>query len=546
MGEVEDDAKPDDRKTLFKTDAFEIVSIEWTDEVLSSLHGHGWSQCFVLIEEGVFENQLDLGAKTEVQILEKGQVLATPVGSKHGLRCQTAKGKTLHVYVPKINESSHSDRFRASTVGTLKKDIALADPTRIDALKKLVVSLQEQSISTHSPYFMNQLFSGVMPQMLMAEEFIAQTRTTLATFEASPVLSTIETEVINGLCQKIGWKQDQHSGLSVPGGSAANFMAIHCARQQRFPEIKKTGMRGNRVKVFVSSEAHYSFKKACVVLGLGSDAVVLVPTDHAGRMKPKDLERLIKENKASGDTPLLVCATAGTTVLGAFDQIEDIAVICKAQGIWLHVDGAWGGPALFSKKLRPLLEGIELADSMTFDAHKLFGAGLTSSFFLTKHSEILLSANDVSGGDYLFHSGDQALDRGRLSWQCGRRADAASFWAIWKSLGTDGLGEFVDRLVQIREETQEWIKNQDRLELVAEPEYLNICVRVLPPTQVPNSGWSNSGWSKYVREQLKDQDQAMVNFSTNEDGSFLRLILAHPYLKFDHVRQILIWALAVS
>jgi glutamate/tyrosine decarboxylase-like PLP-dependent enzyme len=233
-----------------------------------------------------------------------------------------------------------------------------------------------------------------------------------------------------------------------------------------------------------------------------------------------------------------VVATAGTTVLGAFDQITPVASICKKHGLWLHVDGAWGGPALFSKKLRHLVQGIELADSVTFDAHKLFGASLTSSFFLTKHSKILLEANDVSGGEYLFHSDDPALDRGKLSWQCGRKADAVSFWTIWKSLGTEGLGEFVDRLVTIREETLAWIRTQSRLELISDPEYLNICVRVAPP-----SGIVNRDWSKIVREQLKDQDKAMVNYSTDQNGSFLRLILAHPYLDFDHVRQILIWAL---
>lgn len=539
MSEVDDDAKKNDRKILFQTDAFEVVSIDWTDNRISSLHNHGWSQCFVLIEEGVFENTLDLGAKTEIQILEKGQVVSTPVCAKHAMRCKTPRGKTLHVYTPRIKEIVDSGMFSALGVENFKNEIALSEPTRVDILKNIIANLQSHSISTHSPYFMNQLFSGIMPQMLIAEEFLAKTKTTLATFEASPVFSKIEAEVVGALCQKIGWDQIKHSGVSVPGGSAANFMAVHCARQKLCPDLKKTGMNSSRFKVFVSSEAHYSFKKACVVLGLGSDAVVPVASDQFGRMQVENLERLIKESKDSASTPLLVCATAGTTVLGAFDPIDDIAAICQKHSIWLHVDGAWGGPAVFSKKLRHLVQGIELADSVTFDAHKLFGASMTSSFFLTKHSEILLEANDVTGGDYLFHSDNPALDRGRLSWQCGRGADATSFWTIWKSLGTDGLGEFVDRLVGIQEQSVEWIKKQERLELVAEPDYLNICVRILPPAHTPKVNWS-----KLVRERLKAQNQAMVNFSTNDDGSFLRLILAHPYLKFEHVRQILIWALA--
>jgi glutamate decarboxylase/sulfinoalanine decarboxylase len=230
-------------------------------------------------------------------------------------------------------------------------------------------------------------------------------------------------------------------------------------------------------------------------------------------------------------------------VLGAFDPVAELAPICRKHNVWLHVDGAWGGPALFSKRLEKFTAGFEQADSVTFDAHKLFGASLTCSFFLTRHNEILLKANDVSGADYLFHADDASLDRGRLSWQCGRGADAVSFWAIWKSLGSKGLGEFVDRLLNIRDETVAWVKTQDRLELIAEPDYLNICVRVAPPLHAPSA--SRADWSKQVREQLKNNDQAMVNFSANVDGTFLRLILANPYLQFEHVRQLLTWALEV-
>jgi glutamate/tyrosine decarboxylase-like PLP-dependent enzyme len=234
----------------------------------------------------------------------------------------------------------------------------------------------------------------------------------------------------------------------------------------------------------------------------------------------------------------MVVATAGTTVLGAFDPIAEIANVCEHRKVWLHVDAAWGGPALFSKACRSLVEGIERADSVCFDAHKLFGANLTCAFFLTRHSGLLLDANDVAGGDYLFHADKSRTDLGRLSWQCGRRPDAFTFWALWKSHGTAGLGEFVDRLIQIRTECVDWILVQDRLELVSSPSFLNICVRVTAPS-------GQADWSLRVREALIEQNLAMVNYSQNADGPFLRLILAHPYLETQNVTQILEWALAL-
>lgn len=492
----------------------------------------------VLIEKGFFENTLDLGMKTEVSAAEAGQVVSTPIGARHKMKCLSESGKTLHVYIPKIRELTEQGNFQSPPRSEFKDLLKIKEPTDIDQLRKLLEQIAEKSVATHSPLFMNQLFSGVLPQMLMAENLIQQTKTTLATHEASPLFSQMEEEVISSLGELIGWPLLQRQGVAVPGGSAANFMALHCARQKAFPDSKTKGYSGTRLRVYVSQEAHYSMKKACVVLGLGLESLVLVDSDAQGKMRTEVLESAILKDKAQGFTPLMVCATAGTTVLGAFDPIDSIAPLCESYGLWLHVDGAWGGPALFCNALRPLMRGIEKADSVTFDAHKLFGANLTCSFLLTRHENLLLEANDVSGGDYIFHEGN--LDRGRLSWQCGRRADAVSFWTIWKSVGTLGLDHFVDRLLGVRDEALNWIRSQPRLELVSQPEFLNLCVRISPPGASPDAQWS-----KTVRAALIDSNKAMVNYSSDARGPFLRLILAHPYLEFRHIQDILTSALEV-
>lgn len=528
-----------ERTVLFQTDFFEVVSIQWRSSSHSPMHDHGWSQCLVLVEDGIFENRLDLGIKEEVRLLETGQVLATPVGARHAMSCKSKTGKTLHVYTPRIQALGEAGRFTPFDLGELKSDLALGEGVSVERLRELLQSCTERAISTHSPYFMNQLFSGVLPQMLMAQDFLARTRTILATFEASPVHSNMELAVIQALGALTGWGEGV-SGIAVPGGSAANFMAMHCARQKQFPNFKRSGLDGRALKIFVSREAHYSFQKASVVLGMGLDNLVAVPTDARGRMSPSALEELVRHHVERGAVPLACAATAGTMVLGAFDPIAELGDVCRRHGLWLHVDAAWGGPAMFSPRLRPLLNGLAQADSLTFDAHKLFGAALTSSFFLTRHPDILVQANDVSGGDYLFHDGDTTLDRGKMSWQCGRSGDAASFWSVWKSVGTEGLGQFVDRLLNVRDELVAWIQTQDRLELVADPEYLNVCVRVKSPRDP-----FDQDWAREVRERMKNNDQAFVNYARDEAGSFLRLILANPYLQFEHARQILRWALEV-
>ncbi|MFZ3230586.1 MAG: pyridoxal-dependent decarboxylase [Pseudobdellovibrio sp.] len=529
------------RTILYQTEEFEIVSCLWTANAFSPLHGHGYSQCFTLIEEGTFENTTDFGNKKETITKSKGQVLITPTGAKHEIICTSSVGKTLHVYFPKISLTDKINNFKHRTEIELQKSFDVNLKTIGISFEDLTAELaliSENSITTNSLYFMNQLFSGISSQMLIAEDLIAKTKTTMATHEASPALSTIETEVIQKLCQQIGWHKDFSEGIQVPGGSTANFMALHCARHNKYPDYKQKGLPHISLKIFGSLDAHYSLKKACVVLGLGLDSLVLIKTDLQGKMCPRDLENKINEAILRKEVPLIVYATAGTTVYGSFDPITEIAQICKNLNIWLHVDAAWGGPVLFSNSAKNLIAGIELADSVTFDAHKFFGAGLTCAFFLTQHPEILFEANDVSGADYIFHE-TETIDRGRLSWQCGRRADAVTFWTLWKSLGTSGLTQMIDISLNLSKELAEWVKTQPRLNLIHEPDFLNICVQVIPKLALQD----RKLWSKHVRTELLNNNLAMVNYSSESDGTtFLRLIIANSFLTLNELKNILTWA----
>ncbi len=534
------------RTVLHKNSEFEVVSCDWSLGALSELHSHGWSQCHVLVQSGEFKNTHLLGTKQETFIYSTGDVISTPAGAQHQIQCLTENGKTFHIYTPQLVGAETEIKNQFSSVSSQKiKDLIDVELSEFglpfDELKKLLADVQKQNVQTHSVYFMNQLFSSVPPENLLAQDVITKSRTTAVTFEASPVFTTIEIETIQKLCDLIGWKKDQQDGITISGGSAANFMALHCARQKHSPSYKMIGMAQNKYKIFVSQESHYSFKKACVALGFGLNSLVTVKSHSDGQINLQELESEIKKSIANDEIPLLISATAGTTVLGAFDPIIEIADLCEKYKIWFHVDGAWGGPVLFSERRQQLLPQIERCDSMTFDAHKLLGAQLTCSFFLTQHKGLLFEANDVAGGDYLFHSENGMPDMGRQSWQCGRNPDAFAFWTLWKSQGSLGFKKLIDHLYKVQNETVRWIKEQPRLQLVTDPAFLNICVRVLPPSMQPDPNWS-----AYVRQQLKDQDLAMVNYSYDENGTFLRLILVHPQIQFKHVQQIFEWSLRIQ
>lgn len=526
------------RHVLFETEHFEIVKCEWDQNSVSALHSHGSSQCSVLVEEGVFENKTVMGFKTEIETLKAGEVFTTPIGAEHEIRCVSGKGKTLHVYSPKIKKeiSNEEIHFKLDSKNNNHLDLSLGESMTWSQVQKLLNQIESASVTTKSPYFMNQLFSGIHPQTLAAESVMNRTRTTLATTEASPVFSKIEAEVVKMLAKKVGWNPQVSQGLTVAGGSAANMMAIHCARQRLHPETKMLGNQNQNYRIYVSDQAHYSFLKSANALGLGTNAIVAIPSDENGRMITRKLRHQIGNDLQMKFQPLMIAATAGTTVSGAFDPINDLAGIAQDFKIWLHIDAAWGAPAYFSKLKSDLVRGSEKADSLTFDAHKFFGSQLTSTLFITPHQSILFEANDVKGGEYLFHESED-LDRGRISWQCGRGPDVLSFWTLWKNLGDQGLQKSIDEKFELVQKTIQLIQSTARLKLISNPEFLNICFQVLPHE---GSHQDPKTWSVKVREKLIANQQVMVNYSHNEnDGYFIRMIFAHPQIQFSHVQMII-------
>jgi glutamate decarboxylase/sulfinoalanine decarboxylase len=378
------------------------------------------------------------------------------------------------------------------------------------------------AVATLDPTFMNQLFSGLQPWAIAGEMLSVVTNTTIATYEAAPVATLMERELVAHLARFVGWST--HDGIMVTGGSNANLVGLLLARNKLHPQMKKTGMGQERLIAFVSEEAHYSFGKAANVLGLGTDNIRPVATDHEGRLSVAALERAIQESRTRGECPFFVAATAGTTVLGEFDPIAEIARFSREENLWLHVDGAWGGSVLLSRQHRHLMRGIDFADSLGWDTHKMLGTGLVSSFFLTRHADALRFSHGGGGADYIFHASEVGhWDLGPSSLQCGRRTDALKVWFTWRALGDEGLEKWVDTLFAHAQTAAKLIKETPGLELICEPRSLNVCFRVEGPSHI-----TSAQWHRMLREHLMEQGLAMVNMATRKDESFIRLVTCHP------------------
>lgn len=441
---------------------------------------------------------------------------------------------TLKNYIQQSATSEAVVKF--SRPEKLKQIIPSLSPNGVEP-KMIVEELKtilDHSVSTIHPLFLNQLFGGFDEASWAGEVASTLLNPTMATYEIAPALTVIEKRVVNELLEMMGF--DRGEGIMVTGGSNSNLLAMLCARTEYSPSIRVTGFGHNRYRVYVSAEAHYSFDKAANITGIGTQNLVLVPSNDKAEMIPEELERIIKTDLKEGYVPIMVGATFGTTVMGAFDPLVKIAKICETYKIWLHVDAAWGGGALFTKSHKHLLKGIQLADSVTFDAHKTMGTSLITSFFLTKHPGILKNTNRGGGSEYLFHEYDNSeWDTGTYSLQCGRRADILKFWLLWRSHGTEGLIKRTEHLFDLAAFAKHEISSNPRFKLV-HAHYLNVCFQVHARHDQENI----NSFTLRVRKALVKEGKAMVNYAQRADGTiFFRLVFPNHQTQRSHISELL-------
>ena len=361
---------------------------------------------------------------------------------------------------------------------TLKKNIQLTinhQGMKIDQLFKEIEKIALNSPKTNSKGFFNLLVGGEILPAVMAEILTAVLNNTMHTYKSAGIHILIEQEVINFLLKKVGYKKGD--GIFAPGWSLTNMIALVLARNEKYSSIKNSWIRGKKLVGYTSDQAHYSTEKFISVTGLGKEAIRILPTDIKGKMNIKILEETIISDLHHGYIPFFVNATAGTTVLGAFDPIEKIAKIAKKYKLRLHTDAALGWWALLSQKHKHLLKGIASSDSVSRSLHKMMNIPLLAAVLLVKNPSILYE-NFHEDADYLFQMDDKELNPGNKSIHCGRRNDAFKVWTALKYLWESGYEKRINTEFDNAKYARDLIKKDKNLTLVLEPECINVCFQV--------------------------------------------------------------------
>ncbi len=402
-----------------------------------------------------------------------------------------------------------------------------------DELISTINTYISECVRTQHPHFLQPLWGGLSEAGLAGEIATVLSNTSIYTWEIAPAATLIEMEMIATLGRFAGW--DQTDGTFTSGGSNSNLLALLLARDRFFPNAMSEGVDGSKIAVFVSAESHYSLLMSAHVLGIGTQGVIKIEADEKGCMKPDVLRMQITNARASGRTPICVVATTGTTVRGAFDSIEQLADVCDDEELWLHVDAALGAPCLFSPKYKHLMRGIERADSLTWDPHKLMGVPLTCSALLTPHLGALgKTCSYIKSAHYLFHEPGEEYDLGRKSLQCGRRVDALKLWIEWKSCGTSGWRNRVENYVDLAIELENLVNENPDLELACERAFTNVCLRYTG--QMSDEDDINL-FNRKLRQKMVQSGNFMVSLANIGSKVVLRPVICNPAIDSESLTK---------
>jgi len=435
----------------------------------------------------------------------------------------------------------------------IKRDIDFSLPDHVtsidlEEIKHFLERTIEYTPCSQHPFLLNYLYSKTDPIGVLGDWFVSLINTNIHTFEASPVLSLAEIELVKNLTAIIGFGENA-DGIFCPGGSYSNMMGLYLARKSCLENENV----GNRELVILTSEqAHYSIDKAAVLMGIKKENIRKVACDKKGRMRIASLWRHVERSLAEGELTMCICATSGTTVLGGFDPLDEISEnISKYGRIWLHVDAAWGGAALMSSNHRHLMKGVERADSVTWDFHKALNAPILCSAFLVKSSCSLESIFEVHDS-YLFHDCEQLrqYDLGHKTAQCGRRGDAFKFWLMWKVRGRAYFEHRVDSsfdvttkvIREMKERKAFWLYDQS-------PDFWNVCFYFVPKHLRHKESIHSCSQSERqeigritenLYKSLNRDGRVLVNYASIQKGpAFIRLVLNNPDLASGQIKYII-------
>ena len=355
-------------------------------------------------------------------------------------------------------------------------------------------------------------------------------------YELGPASVSIEFFLINWLLEKVGWKPSlldpgtkkngvYGGGILTNGGSIANLTALIAARSRIVPDVWEKGNPDNLV-LLAPTEAHYSIARAIGIMGLGHKALCPLEVDERGMIIPDRLQKIYQRAVSDGKQILALVASAPSTAAGLYDPLQEIGEFCRERNLWFHVDGAHGGSVLLSQKYRHLMAGIELADSLTLNAHKLMRVTAFCTALLVRDEQNLDRAF-TQEASYLFHDKEQpGIDFIHKTIECTKPVMGLKLFMVLGAMGEAGLGEYIDRQYDLTIEAYEYLQSLDDFHCPVKPQSNILCFQV----KGINEG------HLALRDKLLANGNFYISTTSYNKHRFLRLTLTNPATNMDVIK----------
>jgi len=481
------------------------------------------------------ESQARIAAAYSPELLEKaGHRLATLLAD-HFRKLEADQGSVLNWHAPQENVTEALRWMNQPPIPPHDLD-RLAD-----RLAECVEETLARGINLHHRRYVGHQVPASVPLAGWFDAVASTTNQVMAIYEMGPWASAVERAVLNQVGQRIGLADGQFSGLITSGASLANLTGLVAARNVSLDGVWQAGLSGRRQPVLVThAEAHYSITRAAGVMGLGTDHLVKAPIDERRAIDPQRLDDLLSRLRAEGTPIVAVAAAACATPIGAFDPLDAIADVCQRHQVWLHVDAAHGGAACMSRRYRHLVQGIERADSVVCDAHKMFFMPALCALLFFRDARHVYRAFHQQA-PYLFDPSVEEMaeyDSGKRTLECTKRAAALGLWGIWSMFGPSLFEEMVDTTFDLGKQFHSMLNEAKDFEALYPPECNIVVFRYRPLDTTMNARELDEFQLQLRRRVIESGDSYLV--SNRLDGqNVLRTTIINPRTRTEDLAQLM-------
>ncbi len=396
----------------------------------------------------------------------------------------------------------------------------------------IVRQMLDRGHNLHHPRYIGHQVPAPVPIAGLFDAVGSVTNQVMAIYEMGPWATAVERALVNRLGEQIGWQRESFAGLVTHGGSLGNLTGLLTARNVALGGSWEEGLASSDEKpvIVVQGDAHYSVARAAGVIGLGTKQVLRAALDERRKLDPQKLDEQLAELIARGHRVVAVSACACATPIGAFDPLRDVAAVCRKHGVWMHVDAAHGGAALFSRRYRHLLDGVDQADSVVWDAHKMMFMPALCAFVLYRDKRHRFETFRQEA-PYLFDPsapGMAEYDSGMLTLECTKRAAAYGLWGTWSLFGQQLFEDLVDVTFDLGRVFYEKLLAAEDFVPLHEPECNIVAFRHVPAAMKSAPPETLGAFQRELRRRLIESGRFYI-VQTNHGGvGALRVTIINP------------------